>query len=285
MNILVTGSNGQLGFEIQQLVIKYPNFRFYFHDIETLDICNPKQLESLVKEIKPSIIINCAAYTAVDKAETETEIARHINAVAVENLAKVASIHDSWLFQISTDYVFDGMGYIPYKEDSDVKPQSAYGQTKLEGEQLALKYTKGIVIRTSWLYSSHGNNFVKTMLRFSTEKSELRIIADQIGSPTYAADLANAILTIANSQHIKAGIYHYANEGACSWFDFASEIIAQSGNKCKVTPIETKDYPLPAKRPAYSVLSKTKIKQLYNIEIPWWKDSLTKCIGILKSNN
>ncbi len=283
--ILITGSKGQLGNEIQQLAKKFPDYNFIFHDIDTLDVVDLKQLEHFYITHRPAITINCAAYTAVDKAESEPEKAYLINADAVNNLCQMAEENNSWLIHISTDYVFDGMHNIPYKESDYTNPLSVYGKSKLAGEQLIADYEKAIIIRTSWLYSTFGNNIVKTIMRLATEREQIRFVYDQIGSPTYAADLANAITKIIsvifedlNNTEI-SGIYHFANEGACSWYDFASTIIEIKNLKCSVEPIETWEYPTPAKRPAYSVLNKNKIKTTFGIDIPWWKKSLEQCLS------
>ncbi len=283
MKILVTGSNGQLGNELKVLASNYRTFQFLFHDVDTLDITNNEQLNKLFDVEKPLFVINCAAYTAVDKAETDTQTATLINATAVKNLVECCIVNNARLIHVSTDYVFDGTAHLPYKETDKVNPQSAYGRTKLEGEIEAQKDERSLVIRTSWLYSSFGNNFVKTVIRLSSERPEIGMIFDQIGSPTYAADLANTILQIVNqlkdTPNRKGGIYHFSNEGVCSWYDFALKIAQMKGNtSCKIKPIETHQYPLPANRPAYSVLNKAKIKSDFNIEIPWWETSLQLCI-------
>lgn len=281
--ILVTGSNGQLGNEIRVLAKNY-DFQFTFTDIDELDITDINAIDALFQKNGFDYVINCAAYTNVNKAESDEDVALLINAQAPANLANIAQKHNAKFIHISTDYVFDGNNHQPYTEDDAVCPQSAYGRTKLEGERLAFSENDGtIIIRTAWLYSSFGNNFVKTMMKFGTEKDSLNVVFDQIGSPTYAADLAKAILTIIEKIEKKekkfiAGIYHFTNEGVCSWFDFTKEIHAIANISCKVLPIETKDFPSPAKRPFYSVLNKRKIKETYDIEIPYWKESLAICI-------
>jgi len=282
--ILVTGAKGQLGSELQGLSVRYPSWSFMFTDIDTLDITNLQSLEKFCTGRKFQYIINCAAYTAVDKAETELEMAYLINRDAVKYLATIASQHNAILIHISTDYVFDGTSCEPYTELQTINPQSAYGRTKADGEKEALKYSQSVIIRTAWLYSEFGNNFVKTMLRLGAERNELRVVFDQVGTPTYAADLAVAILSIiadTEQQGVKPGIYHFSNEGVCSWYDFAWEILNFTHSKCKVIPIESKDYPTPAKRPAYGVFNKTKIKQTFHIEIPYWKTSLYKCLDTI----
>ena len=290
MNILITGANGQLGSEIKDLKNKYSNLTLFFKDLPDLDICNFSQVEKFVIDNKINAIINCAAYTAVDNAEENKEVAKKVNAVGVLNLVNALKINKGRLIHISTEYVFNGASCIPYKESDAVNPIGVYGHTKREGELAILESNlDAIVIRTSWLYSAYGNNFVKTMLKLGHERDELGVIFDQVGTPTNASDLARMCLDILSdksSENIsaKGKIYHYSNEGVASWFDFATAIMALGSNDCKVRPIETKDYPTPAKRPHYSVLNKTKIKKDFNIEIPYWRDSLEKCIEKLKSN-
>lgn len=282
--ILVTGANGQLGSEIKKIQKNYPAWQFTFTDVDVLDISNFEALDIFCSQHTFEYIVNCAAYTAVDKAETELELATKINSNAVKNLAKVANSSGAVLIHISTDYVFDGTSCVPYTEEIPVNPQSAYGKTKAEGEKAALTCPRSVIIRTAWLYSTYGNNFVKTMLRLGSERQELNVVFDQVGSPTYAEDLASAILKIISQSEktgVVPGIFHFSNEGVCSWFDFAWEIIRFSGKNCQVKPIESKDYPLPAKRPAYSVFNKSKIKLAYNIDIPYWKTSLYKCLNEL----
>jgi len=280
-NILVTGSNGQLGNELRILATLLPKENFLFHDIETLDITNFEALDKFFKINEPSVIVNCAAYTAVDKAESEVEKAFLINDIAVENIAKIASKFSCKIIHISTDYVFDGSGNKPYEEGDSTNPISIYGKSKLAGEQHVIMLPNAMIIRTAWLYSTFGNNFVKTMIRLGKEKNEIKVVYDQFGSPTYAADLAQVIIEILklnNTGYFKPGIYHFSNEGACSWFDLASEIIFECELNCSIVPIETHDYPTPAKRPAFSVFNKAKIKKTFNISIPWWKDSLKICL-------
>ena len=284
--ILVTGSNGQLGSELQKIASGFSGMNFVFTDVDVLDITNLQAVDDFCKDKGFGFIVNCAAYTAVDKAESDLDMAYKINRDAVKNLAKVASKYNAALIHVSTDYVFDGTSYRPYVEDDTINPQSAYGKTKAEGEFEALKYDRSIVIRTSWLYSSFGVNFVKTMMKLGSERSELKVIFDQIGTPTYAEDLALNILAIVRfsiENEIKSGIYHFSNEGVCSWYDFAFEIIDFQKYNCSVKSIESKDYPSIVKRPFYSVLNKTKIKSTFNIEIPHWKPSLYKCLNELNS--
>lgn len=289
-SILVTGAKGQLGSELKEIINLNPisDCSFVFTDIDTLDITDKIAIENFVNENNIELIVNCAAYTAVDKAETETDNATVINSIAPAYLAETAIKHKARLIHISTDYVFDGTGNIPYKEDDETNPRSAYGLTKQGGELAIMNIlSESIIIRTSWLYSTYGNNFVKTILKYGKERGTLDVVTDQIGTPTYAFDLAKVIIKIIESFYsgitdFKPGIYHYTNEGVCSWYDFAKEILAMSGIACIVNPIETKDYPLPAKRPSYSILNKSKIKSTFNISIPYWKDSLRECLDRLQ---
>ncbi len=286
-NILVTGSNGQLGNEIKELSKEFNNLNFIFTDINELDITNVPILKQFFNNNKISYIINCAAYTAVDKAESNVKNAEKINVAAVSNLVKLSANFKIKFFHISTDYVFDGETNAPYIETSQTNPKSVYGLTKYKGEIEALRYTQSIVIRTSWLYSSFGNNFVKTMLKLGADRDEINVVNDQIGSPTYARDLARVILQIISiteekNEFFKSGIFHYSGNGICSWYDFAIEIMKIANLKCKVKPIETKEFPTPAKRPLYSVLNKNKIIETFNIEIPHWRDSLENCINKIK---
>ena len=285
MNILVTGANGQLGSEIRSLSENFVDFNFIFKDLPDLDICNFLELENFVNKNKIDSIINCAAYTAVDKAEEESAIAQKVNADGVLNLVKVLEKVNGKLIHISTDYVYDGKSFMPYKETDEVSPIGVYGNTKREGELSVINSgIDGLVIRTSWLYSSYGNNFVKTMLRLGNDRDELGVIFDQVGTPTYARDLALSCLTILSNKKInsKGNLYHFSNEGVASWYDFAKAIMAIGNVNCKVNPIETKEYPTPAKRPHYSVLNKSKIKNDFGIEIPYWRDSLKECISKIK---
>ena len=284
MNILVTGSKGQLGNEIRSISNQYPDYHFVFTDVAELDITEYQQIDSFFKENNINFVINCAAYTAVDKAEQEIDTARYINVNAVKYLSQIAKKHHALLIHVSTDYVFDGKNHKPYTEEDIICPTSAYGKTKAEGETEVRNYAeKAIIIRTSWLYSSYGNNFVKTILKYGKERGKLNVVFDQIGTPTYAADLAFAILEIIPQLNSKLTIdtYHFSNEGVSSWYDFAKEIVELSNMDCIINPIETKDYPLPAPRPHYSVLDKTKIKKEFHIDIPYWKDSLKKCLKLL----
>jgi dTDP-4-dehydrorhamnose reductase len=275
--ILVTGGNGQLGSELKELAPKYQQYHFMFTDVENLDICDHKAVATFIDENKVSTIINCAAYTAVDKAEEQFELADKINHLAVANFAQIAKDKNIQLVHISTDYVFDGTNHKPYTESDKPNPQSVYGKTKLDGE-LAMQQINpqnSMIIRTSWVYSKYGNNFVKTMLRLGKERDELSVVADQIGTPTHAADLAKAILTILPKiKNEIVELFHFSNEGVCSWYDFAKTIFDINGMDVKLNPIESEAYPTPAKRPFYAVLNKRKIKEIYNLDISHWKDSL-----------
>lgn len=288
MRILVTGSKGQLGNELQILAPEFPQYDFYFTDIEELDISSAKAINTYFKNNKIDYLINCAAYTNVDKAESDKRMAHKLNVEAVKYLAKACTKYDVGMVHISTDYVFDGNSYRPYREVDFTNPQSVYGASKLEGEEMIEEFAKtAIIIRTSWLYSSFGQNFVKTMLKYGKEREELNVVYDQIGAPTYAADLAKILLANVQETSWSQGthIYHYSNEGVCSWYDFAKEIIDISGIDCKINPIETKDYPLPAKRPSYSLFNKAKFKDDFKeTEIPHWKDSLKVCLQRIKDN-
>ena len=291
MNILITGSNGQLGSEIKVLSSQFsvPNSKFIFTDVDELDITDFSALENFIKLHKPDRIINCAAYTAVDKAESETELAEKINIQSCTNLAKLSAKYGIFLIHVSTDYVFDGNSFKPYKETDITNPGSVYGKTKLLGEKEIIANTSNaIIIRTSWLYSSFGNNFVKSIIKYAKERGKLNVVYDQIGSPTYARDLAKAILDITDSRYKtqdtrQLEIYHYSNEGVCSWYDFAKTIIELKNITCEINPIETKDYLTPAKRPHYSVLSKDKIKHDFKISVPYWLDSLKDCLKLVNS--
>ncbi len=285
--ILVTGSNGQLGSEIKELSSMYPQLSFDFLDVADLDITDRAMVEQYFDSHPIDYIINCAAYTAVDKAETETDLANKINAEAVRNLLSGSEKHQSKLLHISTDYVFGGIHNTPIDESTATNPESAYGLSKLKGEILASDSGRAIIIRTAWLYSRFGQNFVKTIRKYAKERDSLSVVYDQIGTPTYAADLAKAILDIIskvsdNSAVFQAGIYHYANEGVLSWYDFAIEICNMSQIKTPILPVLSHQYPTPAKRPAYSVLDKQKIKNTFDIKIPYWKDSLRTCIDWLE---
>jgi len=287
MNILITGSNGQLGSELKELSSNY-SYDFFFTSKDDLDICDFDDIKSFCKNNKITHIINCAGYTAVDKAQEETEVANEINNIAVKNLSLISKEFKISLVHISTDYVFDGTNYKPYNENDKTNPTSIYGQTKLDGENSMqdINPNNSIIIRTSWVYSSFGSNFVKTMLNLSKKLDKLGIIYDQVGTPTYAKDLANTILDIIpNIKNDKVQIYNYSNEGVVSWYDFAKEIFEISKIDIEVNPIVTKDYPTPAKRPHYSLLNKSKIKKEFNITIPYYKDSLKRCLKQLGEIN
>jgi dTDP-4-dehydrorhamnose reductase len=283
MNILVTGCNGQLGNEIQLLQKKYPSNKYWNTDVNELDITDDKAIDAFVDKNSIDGIINCAAYTAVDKAESNKDLCTRLNTEAPAYLAMSIEKRGGWLVQISTDYVFDGTKHTPYVETDAPCPDSVYGNTKLASELAVTKLcSHTLIIRTAWLYSTFGNNFVKTMMRLGNEKSELGVIFDQIGTPTCAHDLASAIMTIID-KGIIPGIYHYSNEGVISWYDFTKAIHRIAGiTTCHVRPLHTAEYPTPAARPAYSVLDKTKIKTTFGIEIPYWETSLEECIAQLK---
>jgi dTDP-4-dehydrorhamnose reductase len=279
-NILVTGGNGQLGSELREIAPNYQDYNFLFTDVKDLDITNHSAVAAFVESNDITVIINCAAYTAVDKAEEQVALADKINHLAVANFAQIAKDNNIKLVHISTDYVFDGTNHKPYVETDIPNPQSVYGQTKLDGE-LAMQQinpANSIIIRTSWVYSKFGNNFVKTMLRLAETRDEISVVADQIGSPTNAADLAQAILTILpNIENNTVETFHYSNEGVCSWYDFAKTIFELEELHIKTAPIESSQYPKPAKRPFYSLMNKSLIKATYGIEILYWKDSLVSC--------
>ena len=282
MKILVTGCNGQLGNEIQLLEKSYENHKFFNTDVNELDITDAQAIERFVDEHSIDGIINCAAYTAVDRAEENEALCGKLNADAPGWLAAAMGRRGGWMVQVSTDYVFDGTKHTPYVETDGTCPDSVYGRTKLAGEKLVVENcSRSMIVRTAWLYSTFGNNFVKTMMRLGKEKPELGVIFDQIGTPTYARDLAVAIMT-AVDKGIVPGVYHFSNEGVTSWYDFTKAIHRIAGiTGCHVRPLHTSEYPTPANRPHYSVLDKTKIKQTYNIEIPHWEESLAECISQL----
>ena len=285
--ILVTGANGQLGNEMRLLANEYPEFEFDFTDIDELDLSKADAVMAYCEKLQPAYIINCAAYTAVDKAEDDTDLCWLINKDAVTNLAKAANALHAKILHVSTDYVFDGTNTSPYLESDPVCPVSAYGKSKLDGEITLLEHCpNSVIVRTAWLYSIYGNNFVKTMIRLGKERESINVVADQVGTPTYAADLAAALMDIvdcAEGNQFLPGIYHYSNNGVCSWYEFTKKIHELAGiTTCKVNPIATKDYPTRAARPAYSVLSKQKIKADYGVIVPQWEDSLSACIALLK---
>ena len=283
--IIVVGSNGQLGNEIKHLSDEFPNFEFIFVARNALDLSHENEIYDFFSKVTCDAIINCSAYTAVDKAETDSENAEKINHTAVSILAQIANEKKIKLIHVSTDYVFDGKSSRPYNETNESCPSGVYGKTKQAGELAiqAIAPPNAVIIRTSWLYSSYGNNFVKTMIRLASERDSINVVADQIGTPTYARDLARAILEIIPKiSNIEPAIYHYSNEGVASWYDFAKAIFEISNSRCMVNPIRTEQYPTPALRPAFSVLDKTKIKTEFGIKIPYWRDSLGDCLRKLE---
>lgn len=284
MNILITGANGQLGNEMRVLSQENTAHTYFFTDMQELDICDEESVMTYVAQKQIDVIVNCAAYTAVDRAEDDVELCNKLNNLAPGYLARAAQSRGAAMIQVSTDYVFDGTAHTPYTEQEVTCPNSIYGTTKLAGEQNVMEHCdKAIVIRTAWLYSIYGNNFVKTMIRLGRERETLGVIFDQVGTPTYANDLARTIYAIINNG-IERGIYHFSNEGACSWYDFTVAIHRLAGiTSCKVKPIHTADYPTKAARPHYSVLDKTKIKNTFHIEIPHWETSLKRCISQLST--
>jgi dTDP-4-dehydrorhamnose reductase len=286
--ILVTGASGQLGSEMKVCAKDYFGYEYIFTDVEELDITDPVKVREFIGINNPDWIINCAAYNLVDKAETEREKSAKVNSSGVKNLADSIRGSEIRLIHLSTDYVFDGRSNVPYNEYSVANPLSQYGKSKLAGEKNALSHHGTMIIRTSWLYSSFGSNFMKTILRNAESKESLKVVFDQTGTPTYAADLAQTIMyivsqVIRNQIAFNAGIYHYSNEGVCSWYDFAVEIIREAGLDCKVIPVLSKEFPSPVRRPPYSVLDKSKIKENYEIEIPHWRASLKRCLETMNS--
>ncbi|MBR5688160.1 MAG: dTDP-4-dehydrorhamnose reductase [Prevotella sp.] len=283
MNILITGCNGQLGSEIRQLESQFPQHYFFNTDVEELDITNQLAVEDFIARNEIEGVVNCAAYTAVDKAESAKELCTSLNMVAPAYLAAAVQKRNGWMIHISTDYVFNGTKHTPYVETDTPSPDSVYGSTKLAGELGVSKFcNRSMIIRTAWLYSAYGNNFVKTMIRLGKERSELGVIFDQIGTPTYARDLAVMIMT-AIDKGVTPGVFHFSNEGVISWYDFTKAIHRLAGVKgCNVKPLHTSEYPTAARRPAYSVLDKTKIKVTYGVTIPYWEDSLAECIKLIK---
>ena len=281
-NILITGANGQLGNEMRIVSQEQSTLVFHFTDVAELDICDIDAVERWVTECNIHCIVNCAAYTNVNKAEEDVALCDKLNHLAPANLAAVAARHGIGLIHVSTDYVFNGKQHTPYREDDTPCPNSVYGSTKLAGEEAIMRLCPtAVIIRTAWLYSTFGNNFVKTMLRLGSERSEMGVVFDQIGTPTYARDLARAILHILH-EGIVSGIYHYSNEGVCSWYDFAKAIFDLGGiSTCTLKPLHTEEYPTPAARPHFSVLDKSKIKRVYGIEVPYWVDSLRDCMAQL----
>jgi len=286
MKILVTGGYGQLGLSIKKLSANYPDWDWLFTDYDELDITKKNLVEKFIGGNDFTHLINCAAFNEVDMAEKDVKRARLINQTGVKYLAQISSKHKLSFIHISTDYVFDGNHFRPYREYDFPNPTNIYGLTKLEGEMAAMDNCRNtIIIRTSWLYSEFGKNFLKTMLRLSSERSQINVISDQIGTPTYAGDLAQTILMIIEQKRSvpEPQIYHYSNEGVASWYDFAYEIISLTGKACEIMPVPTEEYPLPASRPFYSVLSKIKIKNDFGVTIPNWRNSLHKCLDQLQS--
>ncbi len=282
--ILVTGASGQLGSEIRELSARYGGYEFIFTDTAELDITDAGATKAFIEANAPSWVINCAAYTAVDRAEDEESLATLINSGGVENIVNALRGTDCRLIHISTDYVFDGNSPVPYTENDATSPVSVYGRSKLAGEKAALQWSNTIIIRTSWLYSSYGNNFVKTILRKAGSAQEISVVFDQVGSPTYAADLAAAIMEIVsgvirNRHNFVPGIFNYSDEGVCSWFDLATEIVREAESQCSVIPVRSSAWPSKVRRPAFSVLDKTRIKESYNLRIPHWRTSLNNCIS------
>ena len=283
MNILITGANGQLGNEMRVLSKENGQHAYFFTDVQELDICDEQAVHGFVKDNRIDVIVNCAAYTAVDKAEEHEDLCMRINRDAVRNLGEAAHAVGAKVIHVSTDYVFDGTSCRPYLESDATCPVSVYGRTKLAGEQALMEECPdSVIIRTAWLYSEYGNNFMKTVLRLGKERDELRFIFDQVGTPTYAGDLAVAMLAVlerAEAGKFIPGIYHFSDEGVCSWYDFTVKILQIAGMNNRVIPIETKDYPTPASRPHYSVLNKGKIKSTYGLTIPHWETSLAYCMN------
>jgi dTDP-4-dehydrorhamnose reductase len=290
-SILVTGANGQLGKELKELAASFPQFHFIFLSREDLPVHHFELVRNTFKAYHPQFCINCAAYTNVDKAESEKDLAFQVNGEAVGVMAAISKTYGTKLIHISTDYVFDGTSGIPYKEDDPVNPVNTYGESKLMGEKEAMRFNPDtIIIRTSWVYSEFGKNFVKTMLKLMQERGEISVVNDQVGSPTYAADLAECIMKIIASSGLesigwKKGIYHFSNDGVISWFNFAEAIKEISKSNCKINPISTLQYPTPARRPHYSVLDKTKIQQTFGVQLKNWKDSLAECLKKLGQYN
>jgi dTDP-4-dehydrorhamnose reductase len=287
--ILVTGANGQLGNEIRRLCRNFPGLEFIFTDVDMLDITNPDAVSVFMEASKPAIVVNCAAYTNVDGAEVDVKNVRKINSLAPQVLAAACAMQDAFLIHISTDYVFDGKANEPYNEEDETNPVSVYGNSKLEGEEkIKTVFDNYLIIRTSWMYSEFGHNFVRSIIALAKDRETLEIVNDQIGSPTYARDLANCIIdiiikSILNPKAYLPGIYHYANQGTCSWYDFAQEILNIYGiNTCKLIPISTDQFPAVAKRPKYSVLDTTKVRESFGIGIPNWRDSLRECLSSIR---
>lgn len=284
MKILVTGCYGQLGRSLRKVFSEDPEIEGVYTDYDTLDITNREAVDRIMGDTHFDIVVNCAAYTAVDKAETDEILASALNTRAVGNLGEAAAKYGTKVIHISTDYVFSGEGFRPYAENDEPYPQGIYGRTKLEGEGLLTSFCQdAMIIRTAWLYSEFGKNFVKTMLSLAETRPELNVVCDQIGTPTFAGDLARAIHAVVKHPTWEPGIYHFTDEGVASWYDFAMAIFEEAGRKVKVNPVPTSEYPTPAKRPLYSVLSKAKIKKTFGLTIPYWRDSLRKCLVLLNA--
>jgi dTDP-4-dehydrorhamnose reductase len=285
--ILITGANGQLGNELKVVSKNFYGYDFIFTDVDELNITSQDQTSDFIRKAKPDWIVNCAAYNLVDKAEAEPDQALLINSIAVKNITEVIRGTDCRFIHVSTDYVYDGKSNVPYSESIPPNPLTAYGRSKLAGEKHALLHHGSMIIRTAWLYSSFGKNFVKTILKNGAEKELLKVVFDQTGTPTYAADLAEAIMSvisgvIRNQVAMNAGIYNYSNEGVCSWYDFACEIIKEGGLNCEIRPVLSNEFQQVAHRPSYSVMDKSKIKENYGLSIPHWRTSLKKCMKLLK---
>jgi dTDP-4-dehydrorhamnose reductase len=285
--ILVTGADGQLGNELKVVSKNFSGYEFIFTDVNDLDITDKDKTADFISKTRPNWIMNCAAYNLVDKAEDEPDAAMRLNGTAVDNISSAIAGSDCTFIHISSDYVYDGKACTPYNENVPADPATSYGRSKLAGEKAALKHSRAMVIRTSWLYSSFGKNFVKTIIHNAKEKGDLNVVYDQVGNPTYAADLASAIMTIVsgvirNQVAFNPGLYNFSNEGVCSWYDFACEIVNEAGIECKVNPVLSSGFAQKAKRPSYSVMDKTRIRENYGLTIPHWRTSLTKCIKLLK---
>ncbi|MDR0744242.1 MAG: dTDP-4-dehydrorhamnose reductase [Tannerella sp.] len=283
--VLVTGANGRLGTALRAISEDFENIRIHFTDVDTLDILDKSAVESYMKSFGIGTVVNCAAYTAVDGAEDDAERCMRINRDAVRHIGEAAASSGARVIHVSTDYVFDGTGQRPYREDDATNPLSVYGKSKLAGEQVLMAVCPGaVIIRTAWLYSETGDNFVKTMLRLGVEQERVNVVADQQGTPTYAGDLAEAIMKVVAAGRFVPGVYHYTDEGVCTWYDFAVRIFDMAGLKCQAHPLTTDGYPTRALRPAYSVLDKTKIKETYGLIIPSWEESLGKCLHNMRGS-
>jgi dTDP-4-dehydrorhamnose reductase len=285
--ILITGADGQLGNELKVVSKNYYGYDFIFTDVSTLDITDPDKTREYINQTKPDWIVNCAAYNLVDKAEEEPDQALLINGIAVKNITEVIKGTECRFIHVSSDYVYDGKSNVPYNENIAAAPFTAYGRSKLAGEKYALQHPGSMIIRTAWLYSSFGKNFVKTILKNAAEKESLKVVYDQVGTPTYAADLAESIMNIIsgvirNQIAMNSGVYNYSNEGVCSWYDLACEVVNEAGLNCRIIPVLSTEFKQIANRPSYSVMDKSKIKENYGLTIPHWRTSLLKCIKLLK---